>query len=294
MKLFKGERGYISLLKYILEEGVDIPDRTGVGCKAVFDITLYYSPNESVLSTVRPAPLRMAFEELWLMLKGETQTKSLEDKGIFFWQPQTSRSFLDMRGLKHVPEGDMGKAYGYQWRNFGGTDDCSGKDQLAYLIDTLKTDRYSRRNLITLWNPLQNDEKALTECWYASQWVVLPTKSGRDMLHCKLSNRSLDALFGCSFAIQQYRLLQIALCKMFDFELGEISATSTHCHLYNNQLEYAKETVEREFGKAGKVLINKEISSLKDLLSLQWEDIIVTGLEVNKTPFKAARPPMAV
>lgn len=294
MRMFNGEAGYLKLLQHILDSGVQVPDRTGVGCRAVFDVTLRYVPGESTLSTVRSTPLRMSFEEFWMMLKGETQTKQLEEKNIFFWQPQTSREFLDNRGLYSLPEGDMGKAYGWQWRNFGGTEAVTGADQLKYLLDTLKNDRYSRRNLITLWNPLQNDEKALTECWYASQWVVLPQKSGRDMLHCKLSNRSLDALFGCQFAIQQYRLLQYALCEMFDFDLGEISATSTHCHLYSDQLEYTKELLTRTpTYKSGEIKIKKDLNNLEDLLSLQWEDIEVVGHEVNKIPFKTPKPKMA-
>ena len=295
MKTFNGEAGYVELLRYILENGVDIPDRTGEGCRAVFDINLSYGCGESVLSTVRSTPLRMAFEEFWMMLRGETHTRQLEEKGIYFWKPQTSREFLDSRNLFDLEEGDMGKAYGWQWRNFGGCGEKKGADQLKYLIDTLKNDKYSRRNVVTLWNPLQNDEKALTECWYGSQWIVLPNKSdGLDYLHCKLSNRSLDALYGCSFAIQQYRLLQICLCKMFNFQLGEISATSGHCHLYNNQLEYAAEFVERDFGVQGQVEVNKELKSLDDLLSVEWGDIVVSGLEVNKSPFKAKKPPMAV
>ena len=91
-----------------------------------------------------------------------------------------------------------------------------------------------------------------------------------------------------------YRLLQFALCKMFNFKLGGLKATITHAHIYENQAEYVKETLTRDLGKQGKVLINKEINTMKDLLNLKWEDIEVQGLEVNRTPYVNPRPPMAV
>lgn len=300
-KVYFGEAGYVQLLHDVLENGVEIPDRTGVGCRAIFDAKVVYDKLESgetdyALSTIRSCPLRFSFEEMWMFLRGETNTKALEEKGIYFWKGNTSREFLDKRGLEHLPEGDLGRAYSEQWRDFGGMYDIFGQgaDQLWKLISNLEMDRYSRRMVVSLWNPHEEDCMPLTPCWWASEYVVLPDKEGKDTLHVKLINRSLDVLFGFPFAVQQYRLFQLALCKMFGFEMGTLSADLSHVHLYNNQLEYAQETVQREFGKQGKVLINKEISSMGDLLSLHWEDIIVTDLEVNKTPFTAERPPMAI
>jgi thymidylate synthase len=300
-KVYYGESGYVQLLKDVLENGVEIPDRTGIGCRAIFDAKVVYDKlgdgeTDFALSSLRSCPPRFSFEEMWMFLKGETDTKTLEDKGIYFWAGNTSREFLDSRDLCHLPEGDLGRAYSEQWRDFGGyyTYARQGVDQLLKLIDTLGSDRYSRRMVVSLWNPSEEDLMPLTPCWWASEYVVLPNKEGKDVLHVKLINRSLDVLFGFPFAVQQYRLFQLALCKMFGFEMGTLSADLSHVHLYNNQLEYAQETVQREFGEHGKVLINKEISSLGDLLSLQWEDILVTDLEINKTPFRTPKPSMAI
>lgn len=297
-KIYFGESGYLSLLRDILDNGVDIPDRTGVGCRAIFDTKVVYDKLENgetdfALSTVRSCPLRFSFEEFWMFIKGEPDTKTLEEKGIRMWVGNTSREFLDGRGLSLYPEGFLGRAYSEQWRDFGGVSG-RGQDQLAKLLKTLKEDRYSRRMVISLWNPEEEDLMPLTPCWWASEYVVLPNKEGKDTLSVKLINRSLDTLFGFPYAVQQYRLFQYALCKMFGFEMGSLSADLSHCHIYFNQIEYARETVGRQLGKQGKVLINKGISSLESLLSLQWEDIIVEGLEVNKAPFIAVKPPMSV
>ena len=303
---YSGESGYINLIKRVLEQGVQQTDRTGVGCISVFDANLIYPEGEfGTLSTVRPAGLRLAFEEMWMFLRGETNTETLEEKGIFFWKGNTSREFLDKRGLHRLPEGDLGSAYSKQWRNIDALREQSDSeseqnwrrdevDQLSNLLDTLKKDKYSRRMVVSLWNPAEEHMMPLTPCWWSCQVVVLANKDGTDTLHMKLNNRSLDIVFGCPFAVQQYRLFQLALCQMFGFKMGSLSCNLSHVHIYNNQIEYAQELVQRELGTHGRVQINKRLNCLDDLLGLRWEDIEVTGLEVNKTPFKAKRPGMAV
>lgn len=285
-----GERGYVNLIKRVLEEGVEVPDRTGVGSLAVFDEKLeYYPAKEFPFSTIRPAPLRLAFGEFWFYLRGHTQTKMLEEKGVNFWRGNTSREFLDKRGLGHLPEGDMGKAYGYQLRNYN-----DKLDQLVEVYEELSGNPYSRRLYTTFWNPTQSDDMALTPCWHSHQWVVLPDGLGNDVLNLKLLNRSLDTIFGAQFAVQQYALYQICMAKLLGMKVGKLSCDLTQVHIYNNQIDYAEEILSREFGQGGVVTVKKELNTLEDLLNLQWEDIEEVGLEVNRTPFKTPRPPMAV
>ena len=160
---YKNEEGYLQLLSDILEHGVDIPDRTGMGCRAIFGVEVEY--DTFCLSTVRPASLRLAFEEMMFFLRGKTNTKELEAKGVNFWKGNTSREFLDNRGLEYLPVGSLGAAYSNQWRNSGGYFDTNnGVDQLQQLIDILANERYSRRNLVMLWNPSENDYGVLTPC----------------------------------------------------------------------------------------------------------------------------------
>lgn len=290
---YEGERGYVQLINDILVCGEEQTDRTGVGTISMFDAKVVYPAGEfGCFSTIKPAALRMAFEELWFFLRGETDTKLLEKKGISFWKPQTSREFLNKRGLDYIPEGELGAAYSDQFRRAGSwsvDDPDDVVDQLRNLINDLKKDPYSRRLMVDLWNPVEHKFMCLTPCWFNFQVVVIG-----DTLHMKLRNRSLDSVFGFSFAVQQYRLLQLCLCKMFGYKLGVLSADLSHVHIYNNQIEYATELINREFGKQGEVIINKELNSLEDLLSLTWEDFEVVGLEVNTKPFKAVRPDMAV
>ena len=286
--VYFGERGYVQLVKDVLEKGVSIPDRTGVGSKALFGATVIYDKLEIgltdfALSTSRSCPLRLAFEEIMFFLRGETDTKKLEENGVFFWKGNTTREFLDNRNMKWCAEGDLGAAYSSQWRragDFSGVPPEACVDQLARLLDTLKHDKYSRRMVVDLWNPVEEYAMPITPCWAWSQWIVIPGEDGKDYLHLSLVNRSLDSMFGYPYAVQQYRLLQYMLCKMFGFEMGQMRVCLSHIHLYNSQLEYAAEFVERDFGVQGQVEVNKEIKSLEDLLSVEWSDIVVSGLQL--------------
>lgn len=302
--IYYNEQGYLQLVRDTLAHGVDIPDRTGVGCRALFDGKLCFDTDKQFpFSTVRLMPLRMAFEELWFFMRGKTQTKELKEKGINFWKGNTSREFLDKRGLKKHPEGDMGAAYGFQWRNFGGLHDysshglryfMSGHDQLQEIFTGLKEDPFGRRHYTTFWNPDMSHMMALTPCWHSHQFVVLPNENGTLQLHLKLINRSLDTVFGAHFAIQQYALYQMVMASALGMGVGKLSCDLTHIHVYENQLEYAEELVQRDLGKAGTVTLKKPVNTLEDILGLQWEDFFVYGLETNPLPFKAEKPPMAV
>jgi len=293
---YKGERGYQDLLRFIIDNGSNIEDRTGVGCRSVFDAKIQIEEGEFPFSTIRSAPLRFAFEEYWMFLRGETQTKYLEEKGIFFWQGNTSREFLDNRGLAGLEEGDMGMAYGYQWRHFNKNlvPNEYVVDQLKETYKALTEDRYSRRILTTLWNPSATPYMALTSCHWATQFCVIPDKDGVDTLHLKTLNRSLDTTFGLVFFLQQARLYQMAMAKLCGLKVGTMVTDLSHVHIYNNAIEYALEVSERELGVPGKVEIIKELNTLEDLVGMTWGDIKVTDLVVNKKPFKNERPPMAV
>jgi len=284
------EEGYINLMKDVLKNGAKTPDRTGVGCYKVFDRKLVWNVGKQFpFSTFRSNPLSMAYKEFWFFMKGLTDTNILYDQGVKFWEGNTTREFLDDRGLKHLPAGDMGKAYGYQWRNF--SDEF---DQLMEISNTLLNNPYSRRMLTTFWNPAQSKQMALTPCWHSHQFVCIPEKDGSTTLNMKVMNRSLDVVFGESFARQQYALYLTCMAKLANMNVGYMSCDLTDIHMYENQIEFATEIVERDLGTPGTLEIHKEFNTIDDIIELKWEDIEVIGLEVNKKPIKAERPPMAV
>lgn len=294
-----------NLIRDVLENGVKVDDpRTGESTLALFDSKIVVEEGEFPFFTNVLASPRLAFEELWFMLRGETDTKNLEAVGVNFWKGNTSREALDKVGLGHLNEGELGSAYSCQWRNSGGYSWYKGKssitgrfgvDQLADLLVGLRTNKYGRRHLVTLWSPIENDLGCITPCHHTSQYVVLPNKDGGDTLHVKLVNRSLDCVFGLRYAVMQYRMFQMALCKMFGFKLGRLSLDLSQYHVYTNQIEYAKELLEREGGMQEQCSLDLidgvEFGDIYDLLELRWEqwDMIY---KYNKQPFVALRPDM--
>lgn len=291
--IYFNEEGYLRLLSETLQCGVDVPDRTGVGTLALFDAKLVFD-EDFPFSTVRPMPARMAFEEFWMFLRGITNTKMLEEKGVNFWKTHTSREFLDKRGLHHLNEGEMGWAYGAQFRNYGSQRSNEGVDQLVELIDGLKNDPYSRRHYVSFWNPAMSHLMALTPCWHSHQFVVLPGENGKDILHLKMINRSLDIVYGCMFAVQQYRIYQIVMANLLGMEVGTLSCDLSQVHIYKNQIEYAQELLLRDLGRQGRFCLNKNVRSLTEMLSLEWDDFTIMGLEVNNEPFRCKKPPVAM
>lgn len=295
-EVYRNEGGYLKLLSDILKNGVEVPDRTGVGSVAIFDAKIVFDCFP--FFTHRKITLRLAFEEMWFFLRGETDTKILEEKGVNFWKGNTSREFLDNRGLEFLPEGDMGSAYSQQWRNSGGWYDVgNGVDQLYRLVQGLKENPYGRRHVVSLWNPSEEHLMPLTPCWWACQFVVLP-ECGVDTLHLKLVNRSLDILYGAPFALQQYRMLQMALANMLDMKVGNISADLSQIHIYNNQIDWAKETVNREWHEVhnNKIKIKEDISlsGIGCLLGMEFNSFDVEYWDYNREKYVNKKPKMAV
>ena len=290
-KIYYDEQGYLQLMRDILATSEVYPDRTGVGCKKVFGASLVFDLRESFpRTTVRNTPLRFAFEEWMFFMRGQTDTKILEDKGIFIWSKNTSREFLDNRGMFAYPEGDLGRAYSYQFRYFGGS-----KDQLVEIYNSLKSDPFSRRHYVSFWNAADSHMMALLPCFHSHQFHC--EKSGEELvLHLKVFSRSSDVLFGLPFNYCQYALYLQMMAEALGYTVGTLLISMTDSHIYKNQFEYAQETVEREIDTESirRVVFNRHLGSLDDILSLQWSDIEDHGNSVNGKPYETPKPPMAV
>lgn len=282
-------KNYLDLLKEILEDGIDKGSRAG-GTRAIFGKQLEWDLSKGfpILTTRKISP-RIAFEETWLFLRGDTNTLHLEEKHISIWKGNTSREFLDGRGLTHLPVGSLGTGYSHQWRNFGG-DVLTGKggvDQIKNLLEGLKADPEGRRHIVTGWNPQQLDGSPLPPCHLYNQYAV---NNGK--LDSSFMLRSNDVGFGLPFNIMGYALLNMVFAKYLGLEPGKLVYFGNDVHLYQNQLPMAKEQVQRVPRELPKMLINKELNTFEDILDMVYEDIKLC--DYDPYPDLKNKPPMAV
>jgi thymidylate synthase len=298
-------KNFIELYKDILENGVDKSDRTGIGSRAVFGRMLRWDLAEGFpIITTRKVPLRIAFEETMFFLRGETNTKLLEEKRINIWKGNTSREFLDNRGLTHLPEGDMGKGYGYQWRHWetmktkkvwdwGSEENIEvirrgpEVDQITELLEGIKKDPFGRRHVVTGWNPGQLHEMALPPCHMLHMYSVTPDNK----LHTSFVMRSNDVPFGLPFNIMGYALLNHIFAKYLNLTPGELVYMGWDVHIYQNQMNMVKEQLTREPKVLPTFNIKKDLLTIDDIMNLQWEDVELIGYDPH--PDIADKPGMA-
>lgn len=301
--IWQNELGYLDLLNHTLRFGTMTPDRTGVGRIRVFGQVLEFDLKDwsFPIFNHRPMPYRHAFEEFWFFLNGGTNTKELEEKGVKFWQGNTSKDFLQKRGLGHLAEGSYGKAYGFQLRHFNGKllDDeaWDGVDQIRNLVKGLQEDPYGARHVVTMWNPSQLDEMALPPCWYDHQFVMT-TYDEWNVLNLRVTARSADLLFGTPANCFQYGVYLMAMASLLEVAPGTLTIMIGDAHIYGNQIDYVCETLTRR-KDVDETLVkavqwDHEIESVEELLALKWDDIMLRGYEPIRTPYKTPKPPMAV
>lgn len=283
-------KNYLELLQDVLTNGFTKDDRTGIGSIAVWGRMMRWNLAEGFpIITTRKVSLRIAFEETMFFLRGERQTKYLEAKNINIWQGNTTREFLDKRGLTWLPEGDMGYGYSHQWRNFGGTDDgVVGVDQIAKLIEGIKKDPFGRRHIVSAWNPPQVDMTPLPPCHILHQYQVTP--DGK--LNSSFLLRSNDVPFGLPYNIMGYALLNILFAKLLGYEPGTLVYMGNDVHIYKNQVDMANEQLTREPYPLPQLKVNKDLKTLEDLLHLQYSDIELVGYQTH--PDIDNKPKMAV
>lgn len=291
-------QNFKDLLQDILDNGVDKPDRTGVGSRAVFGRLLRWDLAQGFpIITTRKVPLRMAFEETMFFLRGHTQTKLLEEKNINIWKGNTSREFLDNRGLPDLPEGDMGKGYGFQWRHWENvnpdhTDEMIETDQIKDLLEGIKKDPLGRRHVVTGWNPGQLHEMALPPCHMLQMHSVEGDFTvGDGKLHTCFVMRSNDVPYGLPFNIMSYALINHIFAKHLGLQPGELVYMGWDVHIYQNQMNLVQEQLTREPKTLPFINIKKDLPTLDDILELEWSDIELIGYDPH--PDIADKPSMA-
>lgn len=250
------ERQYLELISRILETGAQRSDRTGTGTVSVFaPPQLRFSLHDDTfpLLTTKRVFYRGLAEELFWFIRGDTNAAHLQCKGVKIWDGNASREYLDSVGLQHRRTGDLGPVYGFQWRHFGAEYvDCDanyegkGVDQLAELIEGIRTRPHDRRLILSAWNPTDLQKMALPPCHMFCQFYVSsdPTLS-KQRLSCLLYQRSCDVGLGVPFNIASYALLTRMIAHVCDLDCGEFIHTMGDAHIYKNHVDALKMQLER-------------------------------------------------
>ena len=266
---------YLDLLGEILHRGRERKDRTGTGTIGLFGHQMRFDLREGFpLLTTKRVYVRAIVHELLWFLRGETHVGPLHDAGVTIWDEWATAEQTARFGRK---EGDLGPVYGHQWRNFGATlrEDGAyandGVDQLARLLDQIRTNPSSRRLLVTGWNPREADLVALPPCHTLFQFHV---QDGE--LSCQLYQRSGDAFLGVPFNIASYALLTCMIAQVTGLRPGDFVHTFGDVHLYKNHLDQALLQLGREPRALPRLRLNPDV---KDLFQFRFEDIAIEGYD---------------
>jgi len=245
-------RQYLDLLRHVMNHGTDRGDRTGTGTRSVFGYQMGFDLEEGFpVLTTKKLHLRSIIHELLWFLRGDTNIAYLRENGVTIWDEWADEN------------GDLGPVYGAQWRSWPAPDG-GHIDQIANVVESLKTNPNSRRHIVSAWNPALVDEMALPPCHCLFQFYVA---DGR--LSCQLYQRSADIFLGVPFNIPSYALLTMMMAQVTGLKPGHFVHTLGDAHLYRNHFEQA----ELQLTRTPKPLPTMRINpAVKDLFAFRYED----------------------
>jgi thymidylate synthase len=250
---------YLDLLRRILDEGIEQKDRTGVGTYSVFGHQMRFDLSKGFpLLTTKKLHLRSILVELLWFLRGDTNVRWLQENRVSIWDEWADAA------------GDLGPVYGKQWRRWE-TADGREIDQIANLIELIRRDPGSRRQIVSAWNPGDIGRMALPPCHLLFQTYVA---NGR--LSLQLYQRSADAFLGVPFNIASYALLTHMLAQQTGLEPGDFVWTGGDCHLYSNHLEQAREQLSRDTRPLPTLTLLRRPSDIGDYAQ---EDFEISGYD---------------
>ncbi|MCF1461213.1 thymidylate synthase [Agrobacterium vitis] len=243
---------YLDLLQHVMENGSDRGDRTGTGTRSVFGYQMRFDLAEGFpVLTTKKLHLRSIIHELLWFLRGDTNIAYLKENGVSIWDEWADEN------------GDLGPVYGAQWRSWpkpGG----GHIDQIANLVESIKTNPNSRRHIVSAWNPAEVDEMALPPCHCLFQFYVADGK-----LSCQLYQRSADIFLGVPFNIASYALLTMMVAQVTGLKAGDFIHTLGDAHLYANHFEQARLQLTRQPKPLPVMRINPDV---KDVFGFAFED----------------------
>ena len=282
---------YHNLMKFILDNGVEKMDRTGVGTRSIFGYQMRFNLSDGFpLLTTKRVHFKSILHELLWFIRGDTNIRYLVSNGVNIWNDWPYQNWLKETGQNvkyqtYSPEwranmkefvekikedeqfaskyGDLGPVYGRQWRNFGGV------DQLGQLIDDLNNNAHSRRLIVSAWNPEDIPvmvKSGLPPCHTLFQFYVADGK-----LSCQLYQRSADVFLGVPFNIASYALLTFMIAKVTGFEPGDFVHTFGDAHLYLNHFDQVNEQLSRDSYPLPNLIINDGVATLFDFLYEDFE-----------------------
>lgn len=296
------ENKYLHLARYLLNNGESRPDRTGVGTISSFGHHLDLDISQTVpLLTTKRIPWKSCIEELLWFLRGDTDATILQRRNVKIWDGNTSREFLDARGLQHYRPGILGPGYGWQMRFFGAkysqafadtslvdTSKIGGFDQLQYIIDTLQKDPFSRRILMCYWNPPDFEQTALVPCHFSCQFYVTE-RHGEKYLSCHFTMRSNDLFLGNPFNLFSYAVLTYIIAAKCNMKPDRLIYTGGDVHVYKNHVTQITEQLSRCPRSLPHLVLDKSIRN-KPIYDITIQDFSLVGY----FPYASIRAPMAI
>ena len=252
---------YLDLMRLVMNEGVVKADRTGTGTKSIFGHQMRFDLAEGFpLVTTKKVHMKSIIYELLWFLAGDTNVKYLQDHGVSIWDEWAD------------DQGELGPVYGHQWRSWP-TPDGGTVDQVAGLLQQIKTNPDSRRHIISAWNVADVDHMALPPCHCLFQFYVANGK-----LSCQLYQRSADIFLGVPFNIASYALLTMMIAQVCDLEPGDFIHTFGDAHLYLNHLDQAREQLRREQYPLPDMRLNPDV---RDIFGFTYDDFTLENYKAH-------------
>src|SRR5262245_52424283 len=264
------EQPYLDLMRHVLEHGHRKTDRTGTGTLSTFGWQMRFDISDRFprLTTKKLHLKSIVYELLWF-LRGDTNVRWLQERGVTIWDEWADEN------------GNLGPVYGHQWRSWPGRDGRT-IDQIAAVVESIKTKPDSRRHIVTAWNPSDVERMVLPPCHALFQFYV-----AAGHLSCPLYQRSADIFLGVPFNIASYAALTMMIAQVTGLKPGEFVHTFGDAHLYLNHLDQSREQLTRTPRAFPRLRLNPQVTNI---FEFRFEDFTLEGYD----PHPAIKAPIAV